>query len=289
MRWVEDEASRRWYVVEDDGSTRWPTPQEESQRLAEAAARESSAARAAQAGPGALPAFSQQAYPGTAGSTGSRAAGPSPFPVSAAAVGDRGRASGRAARRANPLVPVGTGVLGLVVGLVGGFALGSAGDGPDAVTPVAGAAASASPSAGDDASAEPAAQESDAPRDTSNPRFGDDVAFDDGTRLTCARPVAFQRDRFAAGGEGRRVFLKVKCTFRNSSGSTFEPIGTTVAMSAGGEEGDQVFQEDLDLPTNPVLDGRSVTWWSGFGVASKKDVQVSVDVGFLDYDTVTFS
>ena len=149
--------------------------------------------------------------------------------------------------------------------------------------------AAASPSSGGDPSAEPSAQESDAPRDTSNPRFGDTVAFDDGSKLTCAQPVTFKRSQFAAGGEGRKVFLKVKCTFRNRSGSTFEPIGTIVGMSAGGEEGDQVFQQGLDMPTNPVLDGKSVTWWTGFGVASKKDVQVSVNVGFLDYDTVVFS
>jgi hypothetical protein len=120
-------------------------------------------------------------------------------------------------------------------------------------------------------------------------RFGASALFKDGSVLTCGKPVTFRRSEFAAGGENATVFLKSKCTFVNRSGKVFKPAGTSGSMSAGGVEGDSVFQTGFDAPDNPVLPGKSVTWWMGYGVVSAEDVQLTVRLGFLDYSSVTFT
>ena len=38
-----------------------------------------------------------------------------------------------------------------------------------------------------------------------------------------------------------------------------------------------------------MLPGKSVTWWMGYGVPNQKDLQLEVNVGFLDYGTVIFT
>lgn len=118
--------------------------------------------------------------------------------------------------------------------------------------------------------------------------FGATATFKDGSTLTCAEPVPFQRGEFAVGGEQAKVFLKSQCTFTNHSGQVFKPAGTSGRMSANGTEGESVFQEGLSTPDNPVLPGKSVTWWMGYGVESAADVQLTVSLGFLDYTDITF-
>ncbi|MDQ1288159.1 MAG: hypothetical protein QG622_1724 [Actinomycetota bacterium] len=120
-------------------------------------------------------------------------------------------------------------------------------------------------------------------------KFGSMVTFKDRSTLTCSRPVTFKRAEYAAGGEEANVFLKSRCTFTNRSGQTFKPALSSGSMSAGGVEGEPVFQKGLDAPDNPVLNGRSVTWWMGYGVASTADVQLTVRMGFLDYAETTFT
>jgi hypothetical protein len=119
-------------------------------------------------------------------------------------------------------------------------------------------------------------------------KFGSTVTFKDGSTLTCAAPIAFKRAQYAAGGKEAEAFLKSKCTFTNRSDTVIEPAGTTGRMSAGGVEGESVFQEGLDAPDNPVLPGKSVSWWMGYGVASSDSLQLTVSIGFLSYDAVTF-
>jgi hypothetical protein len=119
-------------------------------------------------------------------------------------------------------------------------------------------------------------------------KFGAVATFKDSSTLTCAKPVPFKRDQYASGGETAKALLKTKCTFTNHSSKVFNPSGTTGSMSAGGAEGDSVYQAGLDAPDNPVLPGKSVSWWMGYGVQSTSDVQLTIGLGFLDYAEVTF-
>lgn len=120
-------------------------------------------------------------------------------------------------------------------------------------------------------------------------KFGQTVKFKDGSTLTVAKPTTFKRSQYAAGGEGKKVFLKFKSTFKNNTKEVFDPGLTTASVSAGGEEGESVFQEGLDAPDNKILPGKSVTWSMGYGVDTQKDLQLEVSVGFLDYGTVIFT
>lgn len=180
-------------------------------------------------------------------------------------------------KRRWPLVLLaGVGVL-LIVGVVG-----AALSGGSPTTSTTGNLAESTSAPG--ASEEPAAERPD-----DNPAWGQTVTFDDGSTLTCAKPVKFKRAEFAIGGENAKVLLKSQCTFVNGSDDTFEPGLTTASMTAGDTEGESVYQEGLDAPDNPVRPGKKVTWWVGYGVPSAKDVQLTVSLGFLDYDDVTFS
>lgn len=120
-------------------------------------------------------------------------------------------------------------------------------------------------------------------------KFGEIVKFKDGSTLTVAAPVKFKRDQYAAGGENKKVFLKFKATFKNNTKDVFDPALTTGSASAGGTEGESIYQSGLDAPDNKVLPGKSVTWWMGYGLDTDKDLQLEVNVGFLDYGTVIYT
>jgi hypothetical protein len=139
-----------------------------------------------------------------------------------------------------------------------------------------------------------AAVAGDAPTaDTETPdglyKFGQTVKFNDGSTLTVGKPVKFKRAQYAAGGENAKVYLKFKSTFKNNTKEIFDPALTSGSASAGGEEAEAVYQDGLDAPDNKVLPGKSVTWSMGYGFATGKDVQLEVNVGFLDYGTVIFT
>ena len=120
-------------------------------------------------------------------------------------------------------------------------------------------------------------------------KFAQTVKFKDGSTLTVGKPVAFKRSEYAAGGEGAKYLYKFKATFVNKTDKVFDPALTSGAASANGEEGESVYQEGLDAPDNKVLPGKSITWWMGYGLASNKDLQLEVSMGFLDYNTVIFT
>lgn len=120
-------------------------------------------------------------------------------------------------------------------------------------------------------------------------KFGETVKFKDGSTLTVGKPVDFKRAQFAIGGEKSAEHVKFKATFKNNTDEVFDPALTTAACTAGGEEGETVYQEGMDSPNNKILPGKSVSWTMGYGVASKKDLQLEVNVGFLDYGTVIFT
>jgi hypothetical protein len=141
---------------------------------------------------------------------------------------------------------------------------------------------------GPEAEAEPGIEEEPTPT-TGIYKFGQTVKFKDGNTLTVDKPVKFKRDEYASGGEKQPVALKFKLIFKNNSKAVFDPAGTTGSVSAAGEEGESIYQDGLDAPENKVLPGKSVTWWMGYGVKGTTDLQLEVDMGFLDYGTVIFT
>jgi hypothetical protein len=120
-------------------------------------------------------------------------------------------------------------------------------------------------------------------------KFGQTIKFDDGSTLKVAAPVKFTPDKYAIGGDKRPVYVKFKATFTNKTNEVYDPSLTTASVSADGEEGDSVYQGDLGTPDNKVLPGKSVSWWMGYGIKSQKDLQLEINIGFLDHDTVIFT
>lgn len=119
--------------------------------------------------------------------------------------------------------------------------------------------------------------------------FGDTVTFEGGSTLTVEAPVKFRPKRFAAGGEAFPAHVKYKATFTNNTDEVFDPALSSGSVSSAGIEGDSVFQDGLDAPDNPVLPGKSVTWWMGYGVQDPADTQLTVSLGFLDYEDAIFT
>jgi hypothetical protein len=172
------------------------------------------------------------------------------------------------------------GSVALVLALAGGWACGSGGGADDKGESVAGAAAA-------DKTTAPAKDGESKPDGVY--KFGQTVKFKDGSTLIVGKPVKFKKDKYAAGGEGKKVFLKFQATFTNGTKDVFDPALTTGSATGGGTEGESIYQEGLDAPDNKVLPGKKVTWWMGYGLDSDKDLQLEVNVGFLDYGTVIFT
>jgi hypothetical protein len=119
--------------------------------------------------------------------------------------------------------------------------------------------------------------------------FGELVTFEDGSTLTVEAPVEFRPKKFAFGGEAFSDHVKFQATFTNNTDKVFDPGLTTGNVTSAGVEGESVYQEGLDAPENPVLPGKSITWWMGYGVQDPADTQLTVRLGFLDYDDVIFT
>jgi hypothetical protein len=120
-------------------------------------------------------------------------------------------------------------------------------------------------------------------------KFDQTVKFDDGSTLKVAKAVKFKPDEYAIVGEKRPVYVKFKATFTNKTKEVYDPSLTTASASADGEEGESVYQSGLGTPDNKVLPGKSVSWWMGYGFQSQKGLQLEVNIGFLDHDTVIFT
>jgi hypothetical protein len=120
-------------------------------------------------------------------------------------------------------------------------------------------------------------------------KFGQTVKFKDGSTLTVGKPVKFKPDEYAVTGDKKPVYVKFKATFVNKTKEVYDPSLTTASASADGEEGESVYQNGLSTPDNKVLPGRSVSWWMGYGVKSQKQLQLELNIGFLDHDTVIFT
>jgi hypothetical protein len=120
-------------------------------------------------------------------------------------------------------------------------------------------------------------------------KFGQTVTFEDGSTLVAGPPVKFTPDQYAAGGEKFKYHVKFKVTFTNKTSEVFDPTLTTGSVTSGEREGDSVYQDGLDAPDNKILPGKRITWWMGYGVDNPNDVQLTVSMGFLDYEDAIFT
>lgn len=145
----------------------------------------------------------------------------------------------------------------------------------------------ASSAAGDDTEGEsPAADEEGTPGVYA---FGKTVTFDDGSRLTVSTPTKYRRGQFDFGGEDFPADVKFKVTFRNASKEVADLALTSSTLSSGETDGEEIFAEGTGSPTAKLLPGKSRSWTVAYGVDNPKQVTLTMSVGFLDYEDVTFT
>lgn len=140
-----------------------------------------------------------------------------------------------------------------------------------------------------DGAASDGASASDKPATDGVFHFGQTVTYKDGSTLKVEAPVAFKPGKYAAGGEKFAAHVKYRATFTNNTKKVFDPMGSDGNVTSAGVEGESVYQDGLDAPDNKVLPGKSITWWMGYGVNDSTDTQLTVRLGFLDYDDAIFT
>ena len=150
--------------------------------------------------------------------------------------------------------------------------------------------ASASPSSVTGPSKEPTSAEptSEAP---STPQFGETYSWDDGLEMTVSKPTAYKPSPSAAGTDRFKNFLMFQITIKNGSKEKFEPGPTTISVSSGDEEGQEVFDYDKGIesaPSTSVRPGRSTKWKVAFAVKDPKDLTMDAAPDFTR-EPITFT
>lgn len=119
--------------------------------------------------------------------------------------------------------------------------------------------------------------------------FGDTWTWEDGLEITVSEPEAFKPGEYSAGGEGYDSHVKFDVTIENKSGEPFDASLVYLTMQSGTSEGEEVFDDGLEgSPSTTLLDGRKVTFTSGFGVEDPSDLVLEVTPDF-EYDAALFT
>ncbi|MCX4822657.1 DUF4190 domain-containing protein [Streptomyces sp. NBC_01142] len=148
------------------------------------------------------------------------------------------------------------------------------------------------------------AAEETAPSDGSNPfddsgdsgsdsveplKFGETHAYEDGVKVTIAKPASYKPDEFAIGHKDGNVAVQLKITIVNGSDRTID-IGTALptAKDANGAESEGIF--DGKQATRPfsgkLLPGKQAVSQFAFSVPADaaKELQVEFGPEVLEYE-----
>lgn len=128
----------------------------------------------------------------------------------------------------------------------------------------------------------------DEPEDTLTASFGEAVTYRNSLTVTVGAPEAFRRSEWASGGEGSAALIKFKVTITNDGDEPYDASMLMLSVQSGTGEGDEVYDTDGGLDgglMTSVLPGRTVEFWSGWGVDDADDLVVQLTPGF-DYRTL---
>ncbi len=103
--------------------------------------------------------------------------------------------------------------------------------------------------------------------------------------MTVSELEAYRPSSSAATSRTAARYVSMTVTLTNGSDKNVEATGTTLVATAGGAPAEQVFDSAkgvLGSPTSTVLPGKSVTYTVAFGMLTKEqtDLQVEVRPGF---------
>ncbi|MFC8129858.1 DUF4190 domain-containing protein [Streptomyces sp. NPDC057302] len=123
--------------------------------------------------------------------------------------------------------------------------------------------------------------------------FGDTFAYDDGVKVTVARPTSYQPGEVAAGHEPGNKAFEVKVTVVNDSDQKIDlDLSTVHFKDADGAEADQVYDGDLPKQlSGTLLPGKQAlaTYAVSLPAGAARALEVQIEPGFLDYDEAIWS
>lgn len=120
-------------------------------------------------------------------------------------------------------------------------------------------------------------------------RFGEAYVYQDGLSVTVSAPKAFEPSEYAAGTDKFKHFVSFDVRIVNKTGKPWDPSLFSATVQSDNEEGDQVFDEELEgAPQTKLLNGREVKFTVAFGVANPKDIVMEVNPDMIDHDAVMF-
>jgi hypothetical protein len=123
--------------------------------------------------------------------------------------------------------------------------------------------------------------------------FGDAFTYDDGVRVTVAKPTAYQPSQTAFGHEPGNKAVKVKVTVVNDSDQKIDlDLSTLTFKDADGAVTDQIYDSDLPKAlTGTLLPGKQAvaTYALSLPADAAQTLEVQVEPGFLDYDEAIWS
>lgn len=124
-------------------------------------------------------------------------------------------------------------------------------------------------------------------------RFGETFTYDDGVKVTVAKPSSYQPGPYAVGHADGNKALTVKITVVNGSGSTVDlDLSTVTFKDADGAQGEMIFAGDMPRELAGKLQpGERST--ATYAVSLPRDaasaLEVQVEPGVFTYDSESWS
>jgi hypothetical protein len=118
--------------------------------------------------------------------------------------------------------------------------------------------------------------------------FTETYTYADGLAITVSAPEEFTPGEYAVGVEGGGTPVVLGITIENGTGEVFDPALMYPVVASGGTESEAVYDDGIDmLPSSKIQPDKSLTYTVAYMVADTNDVQVDLEPGFLEYDTLT--
>ncbi|MEU5895770.1 DUF4190 domain-containing protein [Streptomyces venezuelae] len=124
-------------------------------------------------------------------------------------------------------------------------------------------------------------------------RFGEAFAYDDGVKVTVAKPSPYRPGPYAVGHADGNKALTVKITVVNGSGNTIDlDLSTVTFKDADGAQGEMIFSGDMPRELGGKLqpgERSTATYAVSLPSDAASVLEVQVEPGLLAYDSESWS
>ena len=111
-------------------------------------------------------------------------------------------------------------------------------------------------------------------------KFGQGFRWTNGVEIGVAKPTPFTPGQYSSK-KPAKAYLMFTVTIVNKSGAAFDPSSLQLSAVSGGTAASRVYDSDLgSLPSATILNGRTLSFKVGYGVADPKDVVMQVQPGY---------